>query len=79
MNIETVRCLYCQTKHEIINDEFDKCDVNKSDSKIVNCANCGMPLSQLNPEGTRARYKRFLPFFWCIVIFCLIMVFYLPR
>ncbi len=43
------------------------------------CQNCGMLLSLKNPEGSLARRKRWLPFFWFVVIFCLVMMIYLPR
>jgi len=69
MTKEVATCLFCQTKNE-----FDK-----NEREIGNCSQCGMPLSKNNPEGSYARRKRWLPFFWFVVIFCLVMIFYLPR
>ncbi|WP_206485826.1 DnrP protein [Thalassotalea sp. G2M2-11] len=69
MSKEVITCLYCQSPNEIDNEQND----------IGNCENCGMPLTQHAPEGRLSRLKRFLPFFWAIVIFCLVMIFYLPR
>ncbi len=69
MSTKTITCLFCQSKNEI--DEQQKTNGN--------CFNCGMALSKNNPEGSDARQKRFLPFFWLIVIFCVVMMYYLPR
>lgn len=67
-----VTCLFCQSINTI--EEQQECSDNDG-----NCKNCGMPLSKETPNSVGARKKRFLPFFWFVVIFCIVMVFYLPR
>ncbi len=63
MSHETVTCLFCQTKN---------------DASLENCSHCGMALAKNHPEG-KARRSFFVKAFWGIVIFCLVMMFYLPR
>lgn len=63
MSDEQVACLFCQVKN---------------DSKVVNCKNCGMALTKYHPEG-KARRMFFSKAFWGIVIFCVLMMYYLPR
>ncbi|MEW6990037.1 DnrP protein [Colwelliaceae bacterium 6441] len=69
MSNKRVTCLFCQS----INN------VNDEQAELGNCQNCGMALSKETPNSTGARKKRFLPFFWFIVVLCVVMVFYLPR
>ncbi|WP_353517046.1 DnrP protein [Thalassotalea sp. SU-HH00458] len=72
MSNKMVTCLFCQS--------INRLDVQQETSKEYgNCINCGMPLSKETPNSTSARKKRFLPLFWFVVIFCLVMIFYLPR
>mgnify|MGYP007014080091 CR=1 FL=1 len=72
MSNKMITCLFCQS--------INRCEVQHDETKEVgNCANCGMPLSKETPDSKSARKKRFLPFFWFVVIFCLVMIFYLPR
>jgi len=63
MSDEQVPCLFCQVKN---------------DSKLVNCSNCGMALAEHHPAG-KARRIFFSKAFWGIVIFCVFMMYYLPR
>jgi hypothetical protein len=67
-----VTCLYCQSINNVENKQGNEDNYN-------HCKNCGMPLSKETPNSVGARKKRFLPFFWFVVIFCIVMVFYLPR
>ncbi len=72
MSKEVIQCLYCQTENTLDS-------ASKQDDDVGNCQHCGMPLTRHAPESSRMRTRRFLPFFWLIVIFCLVMVIYLPR
>ena len=63
MSKEKVSCLFCQT----INDQGHD-----------NCSHCGMSLAKDHPHG-KARQTFFLKAFVLIVIFCAVMVYYLPR
>jgi hypothetical protein len=63
MSHNEVACLFCQTKNDV---------------KQENCENCGMALAKNHPEG-KARQSVFIKAFWGIVIFCLVMMYYLPR
>lgn len=85
---ESIRCLFCQTLNDFddnVNEtKFDKSTDNathhtQAKTKSRTCHNCGMLLSNKNPEGSSARRKRWLPFFWFVVIFCVVMMIYLPR
>jgi hypothetical protein len=64
MSAEQVPCLYCQTKNDAENQQ---------------CSHCGMPLANAHPEGEKTRQGFFVKAFWGIVIFCIIMMIYLPR
>jgi len=59
-----VPCLYCQTKNEATQE---------------NCQHCGMPLAKDHPDGEKFRQRFFVKAFWGIVIFCIVMMIYLPR
>ena len=63
MSDQQVPCLFCQ----VLND-----------SKLSHCTNCGMALAKNHPEG-KARRSFFGKAFWAIVIFCIVMMYYLPR
>ena len=63
MSHDKVSCLFCQAQN---------------DSALENCKNCGMALAKNHPEG-KARSRFFVKAFWGIVIFCLVMMYYLPR
>ncbi len=64
MTDNQIPCLYCQT-------------MNQDDSEA--CSNCGMPIAEFHPEDRKRGVKFFGKVFWLIAIFCIIMVFYLPR
>ncbi|KGJ88059.1 hypothetical protein [Thalassotalea sp. ND16A] len=61
---ESAPCLYCQTDNE---------------AGLRDCKNCGMPLAPSHPENRKRGLKFFSKAFWLIAIFCVIMMFYLPR
>lgn len=63
MPSEQITCLFCQTKNNV-------------EEEI--CSNCGMALATKHPEG-KARLSFFVKAFWGIVIFCILMMYYLPR
>ena len=63
MSSERIKCLFCQTEN-----------LTESES----CSNCGMALAKNHPEG-KARRGFFIKAFLAIVIFCLMMMYYLPR
>ena len=64
MKHELIPCLYCQT-----NNETDQ----------VSCTHCGMPLAKKHPENKKDKRSCFIKAFILIALFCLVMVFYLPR
>lgn len=64
INNELIPCLYCQTKNEKTKET---------------CSNCGMPLASNHPESEKSRLSFFVKAFWLIAIFCVIMMYYLPR
>lgn len=59
-------CLYCQTEN-VTKDEKDQ------------CKHCGMELPIKHPNDRNIKVKIFVKAFWLIALFCLVMVFYLPR
>ncbi|WOH36123.1 DnrP protein [Thalassotalea fonticola] len=64
MSDQKTPCLYCQTLNE----------AGQSD-----CKNCGMPIAEYHPQSRKRGLKLFHKAFWLIVIFCVFMIFYLPR
>lgn len=64
MNEKNKKCLYCHGD----NDESDS-----------NCQHCGMALPQKHPQDKRNKISFFIKAFWAIVVFCVVMMFYLPR
>ncbi len=64
MTDEMIPCLYCQTKNE---------------KQQQNCCHCGMPLAKKHPENKKRRLASFSKVFWFIALFCMVMVWYLPR
>jgi uncharacterized paraquat-inducible protein A len=48
-----------------------------NDTKAETCYNCGMPLAKNHPQ--KAKINFFIKAFWGIVIFCIVMIMYLPR
>lgn len=57
-------CLYCQTE-------------NNSDDEI--CNHCGMTLPKKPPQDKQTKISFFVKAFWLIVLFCIVMMAYLPR
>ncbi len=66
MGQTTKTCLYCET-------------ANVSDGDNQQCEHCGMELPDKHPNDRNIKVKFFAKAFWLIAIFCIIMVFYLPR
>lgn len=64
MSNQIKKCLYCQGD----NNEVD-----------AQCRHCGMALPQKHPNDRSTKVKFFVKAFWAIVIFCVVMIFYLPR
>jgi predicted nucleic acid-binding Zn ribbon protein len=64
MNEQHNKCLFCQGKNDINNSH---------------CEHCGMALPKNHPQDKRSKISFFDKAFWAIVIFCIIMMFYLPR
>jgi len=64
MKKNVIACLYCYTKNELIKKR---------------CLNCGMPLAEDHPENYKNKTRFFVKAFWVIVVFCIVMVYYLPR
>jgi len=57
-------CLYCQSENDVNNDS---------------CKHCGMALPKKHPQDKRSKISFFIKVFWAIVIFCVVMMYYLPR
>ncbi len=64
MDTEKKVCLYCQTPNS---------------SQQENCSHCGMALANKQPNSAKSRINFFVKVFWVIVIFCGLMIYYLPR
>lgn len=64
MSEQIKKCLYCQG------------DNNEADTM---CKHCGMALPIKHPNDRRSKVSFFVKAFWMIVVFCAVMVFYLPR
>jgi len=62
--INKIPCLYCQTDN---------------DEQLVQCSNCGMPLTKTHPLDRKKGLRFFVKAFWGIVIFCIFMMLFLPR
>ncbi|MEY8214464.1 MAG: DnrP protein [Colwellia sp.] len=58
------KCLYCQQE-------------NAGDAE--NCSHCGMALPLKHPQDKQTKISFFVKAFWGIVIFCVVMMYYLPR
>jgi len=58
------KCLYCQTDNEATNK---------------NCSHCGMELPNKHPQDKQKKLSLFIKAFWGITIFCVVMMYYLPR
>ena len=64
MSEHSKKCLFCQGENEANNDT---------------CQHCGMALPTKHPQDKKTKISFFVKAFWAIVIFCVIMIFYLPR
>jgi hypothetical protein len=64
MSQNSKKCLYCEVENDINNE---------------NCSHCGMALPMKHPHDKKSKISFFIKAFWGIVLFCIIMVFYLPR
>lgn len=64
MNEQSKKCLFCQGNN------------NENDS---HCQHCGMALPVKHPHDKRSKISFFIKAFWGIVIFCVVMIIYLPR
>lgn len=64
MNEPSKKCLFCQ---------------GENDSNSTNCKHCGMALPKKHPQDKRSKISFFIKMFWAIVLFCVFMMFYLPR
>ncbi|MBL4764157.1 MAG: DnrP protein [Colwellia sp.] len=64
MNKNSKQCLYCQVENDIDNEH---------------CSHCGMALPTKHPNDKQTKINFFIKAFWAIVLFCVIMIFYLPR
>ncbi len=69
MNKGNITCLYCQGENSI-----DKANANNK-----HCKHCGMSLPEKHPQDKSRKISFFIKAFWAIVIFCVFMMFYLPR
>jgi len=79
MNKEIKTCLFCQTKNEFQVDVKENKGLPSQDSGFYQCRQCGMELPDKHPNDRKPKVKFFVKAFWLIVIFCLVMVIYLPR
>ncbi|OUR79983.1 DnrP protein [Colwellia psychrerythraea] len=66
MSQTTKTCLFCQTE-------------NTCEGENNQCQHCGMELPDKHPNDRNIKVKFFFKAFWLIALFCIVMVFYLPR
>ena len=71
-----ITCLFCQTENEYLLGDKGQ---NLSLETKQQCKQCGMELPEKHPNDRQFKVKFFVKAFWLIALFCLIMVFYLPR
>lgn len=64
MSQNTKKCLFCQVENDDQNE---------------NCSHCGMALPAKHPHDKKTKISFFVKAFWGIVIFCVLMMIYLPR
>jgi len=74
---EVKTCLFCQTENETQHKENAASYVKQNSTQ--QCRHCGMDLPDKHPNDRKTGVKFFVKAFWLIALFCLIMVFYLPR
>jgi|GEM_PF-853821 len=76
---EIKTCLFCQTDNEYQLDEQTSQTSQTKKTRSQKCQNCGMELPEKHPNDRRIGVRFFIKAFWLIALFCLVMVFYLPR
>lgn len=64
MSQSSKKCLFCQEENDINNE---------------NCSHCGMALPTKHPHDKKTKINFFIKAFWGIVLFCVIMMLFLPR
>ena len=64
MTLNSKKCLFCEVENDMNND---------------NCSHCGMALPTKHPQDKKTKINFFVKAFWGTVIFCIFMVFFLPR
>lgn len=69
MSEQSIKCLYCQGENKQVQNSVHN----------NNCEHCGMLLPKKHPQDKHSKINFFIKVFWVIVLFCLIMMFYLPR
>ena len=69
MSDSSRKCLYCQGENS----------VTAGDVNNVNCKHCGMELPKKHPQDKKSKIRFFIKMFLVIVIFCVVMMYYLPR
>lgn len=79
---KTIACLYCGCDNLVSQNiaESQEHESRGSDSGNDNCCtNCGMALPQCHPHSSENRTRVFKIAYVLIAVFCVVMVFYLPR
>jgi len=69
MGEQSRKCLFCQGDN----------DQSENSVNIETCRHCGMALPKKHPQNKQSKISFFIKAFWIIVIFCVLMMFYLPR
>jgi len=64
MTQNSKKCLFCEVENDINNE---------------NCNHCGMALPTKHPHDKKTKITFFVKAFWGIVLFCIFMMFFLPR
>ena len=64
MTHNSKKCLFCQTENNRENES---------------CTHCGMALPTKHPHDKQSKISFFVKAFWGIVLFCVVMMIYLPR
>lgn len=76
---EIKTCLFCQSENEFQFDDKESSESKNKEKNAQLCRHCGMALPDKHPNDRKIGVKFFFKAFWLIALFCLIMVFYLPR
>lgn len=67
MSQKTKICLFCQTENIVTDNDNNQCQ------------QCGMELPEKHPNDRNIKVRFFVKAFWLIALFCIVMVFFLPR